>query len=60
MHANSKFDPILNPDMLSLEQLDSMGDEEFRAVAGATPMMRAGLERLRRNARLNAREHLDR
>lgn len=60
MHANSKFNPILNPDMLSLEHLDSMGDEEFRAVAGATPMMRAGLERLRRNARLNAREHLDR
>lgn len=50
LHSNSKFDPIVTPDALSAERLATMTHEEFQAIAGDTPMTRAGLDRIRRNA----------
>ena len=49
-HTNPLFDHVVTRDMFTAERLSSMSDAEFKALAGATPMMRAGLERLRRNA----------
>ena len=50
LHSNPKFDPIVAAEEFVAERLASMTDEEFRAIAGDTPMTRAGLDRLRRNA----------
>jgi hypothetical protein len=36
--------------MLSAERLEAMTEEEFYSIAEATPMLRAGFERLRKNA----------
>lgn len=53
LHTNPMFDPIVDPEALTAERLDAMTDEEFELIAGRTAMMRAGLERLRENARRN-------
>lgn len=50
LHSNPKFDPIVAAEEFVAERLASMTDEEFQAIAGDTPMTRAGLDRLRRNA----------
>ncbi len=50
LHTNPKFDPIIAPEWLTAESLALMTDEEFQALAGDTPMTRAGRDRLRRNA----------
>lgn len=50
LHTNPMFDPIVAPEELTAERLATMTDEEFQAIAGDTPMTRAGLDRLRRNA----------
>lgn len=54
LHRNPKFDHILSPEQLTLEQLTQMTDDEFQTIAGDTPLMRAGLDRLRRNALCNS------
>jgi hypothetical protein len=36
--------------MLSAERFATMTEEEFKALAGETPMLRAGFERIRKNA----------
>jgi epoxyqueuosine reductase len=50
LHRNSQFDPVVTPEMLSAERLEAMTEEEFYSIAEATPMLRAGFERLRKNA----------
>lgn len=49
LHTNLRFDPLFDPTTLDAEQWLSMTDEEFTAMAGSTPMPRAGLERIKRN-----------
>jgi epoxyqueuosine reductase len=50
LHRNSQFDPVVTPEMLSAERIEVMTEEEFYSIAEATPMLRAGFERLRKNA----------
>lgn len=49
LHDNRSFDPLFDPTALDADAWLAMSDEEFIALAGATPMTRAGLERLKRN-----------
>lgn len=49
LHTNARFDPLFDPTALDAERWRRMTDEEFSAMAGDTPMTRAGLERIRRN-----------
>lgn len=49
LHTNARFDPLFDPTALDAERWMRMTDEEFSAMAGDTPMTRAGLERIRRN-----------
>lgn len=49
LHKNARFDPLFDPTVLDAERWRRMTDEEFLAMAGDTPMTRAGLERIRRN-----------
>ena len=53
LHRNAQFDPIITPEMLSAERLEAMTQEEFEALVKQTPMLRAGFERIGRNARKN-------
>lgn len=53
LHRNAQFDPIITPEMLSAERIETMTEEEFEALAKQTPMLRAGFERIGRNARKN-------
>lgn len=55
MHANPRFDPLFNPLTIDWEE---MSDESFKSMAGETPLMRSGLERIRRNVHKNRREKL--
>ena len=56
LHANPLFDPVVDPVSLGAEALATMSDERFEELAGRTAMMRAGLARLRHNARRNEEE----
>lgn len=51
LHSNPHFDPIVNPLRLDAEAWLTMTDEEFSAVAGTTPMTRAGVARIRGNVK---------
>ena len=51
LHRNQQFDPIITPEMVGAESLETMSEEEFKALAKDTPMLRAGFERIRANAR---------
>jgi epoxyqueuosine reductase len=55
MHTNARFDPLFNPMAVDWEALD---DASFREMAGQTPLVRSGLERIRRNALKNISEVL--
>lgn len=48
LHVNGAFDPLFDPRVLDGEHWLSLDDERFRTLCGATPMARAGLERIRR------------
>jgi hypothetical protein len=37
--------------MLSAERLETMTDEEFATIAKPTPLLRAGFERIKANAK---------
>jgi ferredoxin len=50
LHRNPQFDPIITPEMLSAESLETMTEEEFCAIAKDTPLLRAGFERIKANA----------
>ena len=49
LHKNRSFDPLFDPSTLDADAWLMMSDDEFRSMAGATPMTRAGLERIKRN-----------
>lgn len=49
LHSNPRFDPIIDIDSIDEERLLSMSEEEFRALAGTTPLTRSSLERICRN-----------
>ena len=49
LHRNPLFNPVLNPAMLTEERWASMTAEEFESLAGATPLVRSGLERIKSN-----------
>jgi len=46
LHRNAKFDPKFDPTAIDWA---SLTEEEFSAIAGDTPLTRAGLERIRKN-----------
>lgn len=46
LHRNPKFDPKFDPTTIDWA---SLSDEEFEALAGDTPLLRAGLERIKGN-----------
>lgn len=46
LHRNPKFDPKFDPTTIDWASLDG---EEFEALAGDTPLLRAGLERIKGN-----------
>ncbi len=50
LHRNPEFDPCVTPDMLTAERFATMTEEEFMSIAKDTPMLRAGFERIRKNA----------
>lgn len=52
-HTNALFDPLFDPTVLDARAWLAMTDEEFSAMAGATPMTRAGLARIKSNIRSN-------
>lgn len=49
LHRNPLFNPILDPVALTVERWQTMTPDEFRAMAGSTPLMRSGLERIKSN-----------
>lgn len=49
LHANPIFDPIFDPTALGAKEWHEMSEEEFSAMAGTTPLTRAGLDRIKRN-----------
>lgn len=51
LHRNPAFDPLFDPTELAPEVWDSLDDETFRRRFGATPLARAGRERLAANLR---------
>lgn len=50
LHRNPEFDPCVTPDMLTAERFITMSEQEFNALVGESPMLRAGFERIRKNA----------
>lgn len=56
MHANPRFDPVVDPSMLCAESLATMTEERFTELVGNTAMVRAGLKRLQHNALRNIEE----
>lgn len=52
LHTNPLFDPLFDPTVLDARAWLDMSDEEFSAMAGATPMTRAGLARIKSNVDL--------
>lgn len=51
LHRNPQFDPVITPEMFSTERLETMTDEEFATIAKPTPLLRAGFERIKANAK---------
>ena len=49
LHTNPLFDPQFDPTALGVNEWQEMTEEEFKAMAGATPLTRAGLDRIKRN-----------
>lgn len=49
LHTNPAFDPLFDPTTLDAKAWLAMTDAEFNAMAGTTPMTRAGLARIKRN-----------
>lgn len=49
MHTLPAFDPLFDPHTLNPDAWLAMGEEEFRRRFGATPLVRSGLETIRRN-----------
>lgn len=49
LHANPLFDPLFDPTALGAKEWHEMSEEEFSAMAGTTPLTRAGLDRIKRN-----------
>lgn len=49
LHTNPLFDPLFDPTALSAKEWHAMTEEEFEAMAGTTPLTRAGLDRIKRN-----------
>lgn len=49
LHRNPYFNPLFNPLSFDASRWLAMSDEEFSALAGTTPMTRAGIERIKRN-----------
>ena len=54
LHRNPQFDPIVMPEMLSAKHFETMTDSEFNSIVAQTPMLRAGFERIRKNALKNS------
>ena len=54
LHRNPQFDPIVTPEMLSAKHFETMTDSEFNSIVAQTPMLRAGFERIRKNALKNS------
>lgn len=48
-HVNPSFDPVFDPVAMTPEAWRALGEEEFAARFGATPLTRSGLERIKRN-----------
>lgn len=49
LHTNPLFDPLFDPTALGAKEWHAMTEEEFEAMAGTTPLTRAGLDRIKRN-----------
>ncbi len=49
LHRNPHFNPILDPETLTDKRWAMMTAEEFDSLAGATPLVRSGLERIKSN-----------
>lgn len=49
LHRNPRFDAVFDPLKFDRATWRAMSDEEFEALAGATPLTRSGLERLKSN-----------
>lgn len=49
LHTNPLFDPLFDPTALGVKEWHAMTEEEFEAMAGTTPLTRAGLDRIKRN-----------
>lgn len=56
MHRNAAFDPVFDPLAMDDAEWLAMDDERFGTLCGRTPLMRSGLERIRRNV-LRNRKH---
>jgi epoxyqueuosine reductase len=54
LHRNPQFDPVVTPEMLSAKHFETMTDSEFNSIVAQTPMLRAGFERIRKNALKNS------
>ena len=48
-YTNPRFAPIFSPEEMSAEEWQAMSDEEFNERFGATPLLRAGLPRIKSN-----------
>lgn len=49
MHSNPVFDPLFDPTALDADAWTAMSCGEFASCFGETPLMRSGLERIKRN-----------
>lgn len=49
LHRNPAFDPLFDPRDFTAERWRTIPPEEFAALFGRTPLMRCGLEGIRRN-----------
>ena len=57
MHRNPAFDPLFDPVGIPPETWLAMDEREFVTRFGGTPLLRAGLERIRRTLLRNLREN---
>lgn len=49
IHSNPAFDPLFDPTSINIETWTAMSGGEFASRFGETPLMRSGLERIKRN-----------
>lgn len=49
LHTNPLFDPLFAPTTLGIKEWQEMTTVKFEAMAGTTPLTRAGLDRIKRN-----------